>query len=86
MFIAHAYSALFPVFCALFPFKLPLIHCVAQLRLHDVLAIHISLEGSTQNLETDIHTARRFLRQTPDTSSSQFYNSRIPSRIAGLAI
>jgi hypothetical protein len=86
MFIAHAYCALFPVFGPLFPFKFPLIHCVAQLRLDDVLAIHISLEDSTQNLETDLHTTRRFLRQTSDTSSSQFYNSRTSSRIAGLAI
>jgi hypothetical protein len=82
----NVYCALFPVFCPLLPFKLSLIHCVIQLRHHDALAVHISVEISTRILETDTHTIRRFLRQTPNTVSSQFYNSRISNRIAGLSI
>jgi hypothetical protein len=82
----NVHCALFPVLCPLLPFKLALIHCVIQLRHQDALAIHISLEVPTRFLETDTHTTRRFLRQTPNTGSSQFYNSRISNRIAGLSI
>lgn len=72
--------------CLLSPFKLSLRYCVITLRHHDVFAQYLcSSNIPVTNLRQALHL-KILETRISDTTSFQFYNSRISNRLAGLAI